>query len=220
MPLPPFSPSPPPLSPFPSPCSGVRDATDPWEVRQSHRQTRTGSCASLCIFGAKVFHHPLLRSSYEPPGWRYSAGRDPPVMKRLLRSRVIKKDEGRIRFGFFSPPPPRPFPHMDIRGSRCWRTLERGAGQMAGPRGRAGCALAGPHPVALICFYFFFLHQSFSLSPSALRRRSSAGAVTPVIPLSVSFLTPSFLYLSPYLLPQLSSQEGLHVSPGNNGVRI
>lgn len=36
---------------------------------------------------------------------------------------------------------------------------------MAGLWGRAGCALAGPHPVALICFFFFFfLQQSFSLS--------------------------------------------------------
>lgn len=92
---------------------------------------------------------------------------------------------------------------------------ERTAGQMAGLQGRAGCALAGPHPVALICF-FFATRVSLSLSP--LRCRSSAGAVTPVILLSISSLTPSFLYL--FLSPLTPSQEGLHVSPDNNGVRI
>lgn len=46
------------------------------------------------------------------------------------------------------------------------RNTERTAGQMVGLQGRAGCALAGPHPVALICFFCFFFpsHQSFSLS--------------------------------------------------------
>lgn len=47
---------------------------------------------------------------------------------------------------------------------------ERTAGQMAGLRGRAGCALAGPHPVALICFlsscFFFSLPSPEFLSLS------------------------------------------------------
>lgn len=80
-------------------------------------------------------------------------------------------------------------------------------------RGRAGCALAGPHPVALIFLSPPPPSLSFSLS-----HRSSAGAVTPVILLSISSLTPSFLYLFPSPLPP--SQKGLHVSPDNNGVRI
>jgi len=62
------------------------------------------------------------------------------------------------------------------------------AGQMAGLRGWASCALAGPHPVALMCL---FCSSSTRVPPSLspLRCRSSAGAVTPVILLSISSLT-------------------------------
>lgn len=65
---------------------------------------------------------------------------------------------------------------------------------------------------------FFFLLQSFSPSLSYRCSFHLPVAVTPAIPLSIPTLTPSFLYLS--LSPLTPSQEGLHVSPDNNGERI
>lgn len=133
----------------------------------------------------------------------HSKGSPSPVMMTLLRSCAIRKgEERRIRFVLACLPPSPPLPYgweviQMLADGSVWNT-ERTAGQMAGLWGRAGCALAGPHPVALI--FFFppeFLSLSFSLS--ALCCRSSAFAATPVILLSISSITPSFLYLSLYL---------------------
>lgn len=101
----PFSPSPPPLSPFLSPCSGARDATDPWEVRKSHgRMRKPPACLVQKFF-------PFLLVQFSAP---------PEVM--VLRSEGISHLPphssammchlgSRRRFGFSDPP--RPLSHMD-----------------------------------------------------------------------------------------------------------
>lgn len=119
------------------------------------------------------------------------------LLMLLLRSRFINK-KMMIKFRFVSPPLRPSFPYgfeviqmlkdaVSVRNGE-----EKKTGQMAGLWGRAGWALAGPHPVALI--YIFF--SSSRVSPSPLRWRSSACAVTPVILLSAPSATPSFLCIS------------------------
>lgn len=169
---------------------------------------------------------PLLWSSYEPLWWLYSATRDPPVML-LLRSCMITNTEGRRGFYFVSFFwPLLTLSPMCMRGDpdvgRCWERQEHGENGGTDGRSAGSGRLCTSRSSSCCTDLFIFFHQSFSLSASLSLSltvsRSSAGAVTPVIPLSISSLTPSFLYLS--LSALTPSQEGLHVSPDNNGVRI
>lgn len=162
-------------------------------------------CAPLHLW-RKSF--PLLQSSYQPCWCWYSS---PPgeVMMLLLRSCVIKKDEERIRFF--------PYGCEVIQMLMDDRKQTKQPGRWLGLWGQAGCALAGPHPVAQICFFVF---PSLSRPPEFLPHgcHSSACAVTPVILLSISPVTSSFLHLPVSRLTP--AQEGLHVSPDHNGARI